>query len=99
MSALPRLSRQRAPPGTTGPPQALGPLDGTTFRNERTIDLASGQYTWNCSVSFDSGTVSTYWSDCYLYRVATGDSAWTTDLRVDARYGATFTWRSQLIRA
>lgn len=73
--------------------------DGTRFRNERTIDLASGQYTWNCSVAFDSDTVSKYWSHCYLYRVATGDSAWTPDLRVDARYGADFTWRSQLIPA
>jgi hypothetical protein len=72
--------------------------DGATFIRERVIDLAAGDYTWNCRVWFDDDTVSTYWSDCYLYRIATGDSAWTEDLRVDARYGSDFTWRSQLIR-
>ena len=72
--------------------------DGRNYVGIRTIDLAAGEYTWNCRVWFDSETVSTYWSDCYLYRIATGDYAFTSSLKVDARYGTTFAWRSQLVR-
>lgn len=71
--------------------------DGSRFKNERVIDLAAGDYTWNCRVWFDY--VSTYWSHCYLNPKAIDkNTAWTTDLKVDVRLGADFTWRSQLIR-
>ena len=67
------------------------------FDVARDIDLAAGEYWWNCRVHHkDSYWYATY---CYLYRVANGGYAYLplskqTLFHIDGRFN--MTWRSQL---
>lgn len=76
---------------------------GGPFILDRTIDLAAGEYWWNCRVHHRDD----YWyaTHCYLYRVATGGYAYNPytapsgqdRFHINGRIN--MTWRSQLVRA
>lgn len=66
---------------------------------DRDIDLAAGEYQWNCRVMHVSHTelIARYTSYCFLYREETGSYAYTPtlDFNLDDGY---VTWRSVLVR-
>jgi hypothetical protein len=62
--------------------------------NFREINLAAGEYYWNCYIY--GATYAIYKSYCYLYHVQTGGYVYTD--RLDVNAFASYQWRSQLIK-